>query len=376
MEKNTPLPQQSNHYGTVDSLRGVAILLVLILHFNLAYHLNQGGLAPWFEHSLVSRLFTNGNYGVVIFFVISGFLITSRTLLRFGDLKNIQVREFYTFRVARILPNILLMLVIVVGLGWAGFALFQNDEHGPSLFLTVASVITFTHNLLMEKFGYFNYCLNILWSLSVEEVFYLTFPFLCLLAKRKWIPISVWVLFIFISPYYRFLHRKDAEDIYGLYDYLACFDGIAIGCLAAYFRKNLTAPVWLTKLLPLLFLGIAVIYFSGGIWKNLVFGISGASLLTGVALFAMKTQSSPNPSSPVKTLRWIGSHSYELYLFHIIVLAGLRILIPREFLNTTGKIGVFFAFMILSGFAAAGISRYYSEPSNQKIRRYLYQRSW
>ena len=87
----------------IDLLRGIAILLVLILHFNLAYHLNSSALANIFPENLLNQLTENGNYGVTIFFAISGFLITSTSLRRFGSLNNISFARFYRLRFARIM---------------------------------------------------------------------------------------------------------------------------------------------------------------------------------------------------------------------------------------------------------------------------------
>ncbi len=72
--------------------------------------MDRGFFADIFSAELMRRLCRNGNYGVTIFFVISGFLITSTTLSRFGDLKQVNLRTFYSFRFARIIPNLALML--------------------------------------------------------------------------------------------------------------------------------------------------------------------------------------------------------------------------------------------------------------------------
>ena len=80
-------------------MRGVSILVVLILHFHLAYNLVQSPFARIFGADFVSAVSRNGNYGVTIFFVISGYLITSMSM-RFGSLATISARRFYVFRFA------------------------------------------------------------------------------------------------------------------------------------------------------------------------------------------------------------------------------------------------------------------------------------
>jgi peptidoglycan/LPS O-acetylase OafA/YrhL len=69
--------------------------------------------------------------------------------------------------------------------------------------LAVASVLSFWHNVLMQSQGWFNYCLNIYWSLSVEEVFYLALPVSCLILRRKWLMVLACLALIIYAPIYR-----------------------------------------------------------------------------------------------------------------------------------------------------------------------------
>src|SRR6185312_3756499 len=127
-----------------------------------------------------------GYYGVTIFFCISGFLITSLVLERHSKFENLDVFGFYVRRFARIYPSLILFLVIVVSFHFTPLVGLENGGKTPSVSLVTAvfSVLTFWHNVLMANAGWFNYCLNILWSLSVEEVFYLMFPLLCVFVKK------------------------------------------------------------------------------------------------------------------------------------------------------------------------------------------------
>ena len=129
----------------IDLLRGVAILLVLLLHYSLTYRLSKSPLADWFGVAAVRAVVNNGNYGVTMFFVVSGYLITSNTLRRFGSLAGIDVRAFYVMRAARILPPLLLALVVIVTLGLLGVPMFGNSDGAKNLpasyyFLAVGSV--------------------------------------------------------------------------------------------------------------------------------------------------------------------------------------------------------------------------------------------
>jgi peptidoglycan/LPS O-acetylase OafA/YrhL len=74
---------------------------------------------------------------------------------------------------------------------------------------------------------------------------------------------------------------------------------------------------------------------------------------------------------PTRTVCWFGKHSYELYLFHIIVLAGMRDLAPKGTLSYAYKLPYFALYLLLSALTAGAVSRYLAEPMNAGLRRIL-----
>lgn len=117
----------------IDLLRGIAILLVLLLHFSLTYKLTQSALAAWLAPQFVRNVIVNGNYGVTMFFAISGFLITSNAIRRDVDLSRIDLHRFCVYRFARIMPNVVLALAVITLFGLAGLPSFLNSVHGQPL---------------------------------------------------------------------------------------------------------------------------------------------------------------------------------------------------------------------------------------------------
>ncbi len=97
----------------IDLIRGASILMVLFHHFNIAYPLNHTALARAFGWQAIHSIARNGNYGVTMFSVVSGFLITSNARQRWGQLGRVDARNFYSLRAARILPCLLLLLFAV-----------------------------------------------------------------------------------------------------------------------------------------------------------------------------------------------------------------------------------------------------------------------
>jgi peptidoglycan/LPS O-acetylase OafA/YrhL len=358
----------------VDFLRGIAILSVLLLHFSLTYRLTGAPLSEVLPVSWIRAVVINGNYGVTMFFVISGFLITSNNLQRFGALSAVRPRQFYAYRFARIIPPLLLALAVIVPLGLLHAPSFDNVMNGqpmaPGYFWIAAlSVLTFWHNVLMEVAGYFNYCLNIYWSLSVEEVFYLCFPLACLLLKRQRLVTALCLAAIVVAPWYR--HRHADDELYFMYGYAACFDAIALGCLTAvlYSRVDLRgrAGRWIRAAAAV---GLAATYLAG-IEGHEVFGFTWIASFTAVLLFNAFEAAPRRRLAPFRLIAWFGRHSYELYLFHIIVLGAIRDLIPKESLPSVYKLPLLLVYLALSALTAFCIARGFADPLNGYLRRRL-----
>jgi peptidoglycan/LPS O-acetylase OafA/YrhL len=353
----------------------MAIFAVLLLHFSLTYNLVNSPLSLLVPAKWIRAAVINGNYGVTIFFVISGFLITSNNLLRYGRLADVRLTQFYAFRFARIVPPLILALCLILLLGLINVPSFMNSKQGhampPGFFLVaIFSVLTFWHNVLMQVVGYFNYCLNIYWSLSVEEVFYLSFPLACALLKRDLLIIALCIAAIVFGPVYRSMHIDN--EIYFMYAYPACFDAIAFGCLAAVLHGKLQIGRRLGVLVRhVAAVGLASGYFAG-IDGHEIFGFSLIAIcVVGLLVNAFDAPARRAKYLPGRWLCWLGRHSYELYLFHIILLAGMRDIVPKATLPYAAKLPLFAAFLALSCLLAAIVARYFAEPLNVRLRRYL-----
>ncbi|WDD94783.1 acyltransferase [Burkholderia sp. FERM BP-3421] len=360
----------------IDVLRGISILLVLFHHFNIAYRLDDTTLAHLFGREAVRAVARNGNYGVTMFFVISGYLITANTARRWSGLGNVPIRVFYALRIARILPCLLLLLVVVNVLAAVGVAIFQNHaETGSpvSFWLVNLASLTFWMNVLIGTHGWINYPLGVLWSLSVEEVFYLSFPLLCVALRRESRLVAFWIAIILVGPVYRYTHQGDAENF--LYAYFACFDAIAIGCCTALLARRVAlreqARAWLRWLAAA---AMVVLYLSWPISEANVPGITAMAL--GTAALLLTGQENPAEATRRRArasawLEWFGRLSYELYLFHLIVLGLLKARFPRPDVTGNDKLALLAVYLLLSAASSALIARCYAEPLNRGIRRRL-----
>lgn len=362
----------------IDLIRGVSILLVLFHHFNIAYHLNDTILAGTFGWNAVRAVARNGNYGVTMFFVISGFLITSNAGRRWAGLGNVDTRAFYARRIARIVPCLLLLLAIVNVAALAGLAIFQN--HAPagtpvSFWIVNLASLTFWMNVLIGAHGWVNYPLGVLWSLSVEEVFYLAFPLLCIVLRRESRLLAFWLVIAAIGPLYRFTHQSDEGGF--LYAYFACFDGIAMGCCAAMLAKRFVLRGrWAVALQGVVVAGMAYLYLYRPIGETNVLGVTAMALGTAVLLLATYDRNdTPREKGAwypaTAGIAWFGRRSYELYLFHLIVLGVIRTVRPPRIVFGDEKLLLLALFFVLSALLSAGVARFYSEPLNRKSRNWL-----
>ena len=358
----------------IDLLRGISVLLVLLHHFNIPYKLHDTILGVQvFGESFSTLIARNGNYGVTMFFVISGFLITQHTLQRSGTLAQIKLKDFYIRRIARIFPCLVLLVVIVTCLGTLGLKPFMNQAPNGvdvSYGLTVLSAFGFWMNLLIIEYGWVNYALGVLWSLSVEEVFYLAFPLLCWGLGRGKGLILFLLAVICYAPYFRWLHFGEESGAY-LYHYFSSFDGIAIGCLTAIYAQHFKGEIYNQKMIITMTVFLMLIlYLYAPIKEVSTWGISVFALFTALLIFCFAQEPKAEPVSyTAKSLVWIGQRSYEMYLFHLIILGLIKVVyLPKETVSVEKLMLLpiyFIAVFILSWI----IEKYYSTPLNVKIRK-------
>ena len=154
-------------------------------------------------------------------------------------------------------------------------------------------------------------------------MFYLTLPLVAWLLRWNWLIALLCVALITVGPIYRAAHA--ANELYFECGYFACFDAIAMGCLIALARG---AAQSLGRLLPFIrvisWLGLAIAFLVG-IDGHEAFGFTAVATCTAIYIWACKGVDTATPLSALtRPMLWMGRHSYEMYLFHIIVLALMR----------------------------------------------------
>jgi peptidoglycan/LPS O-acetylase OafA/YrhL len=356
----------------VDLLRGLAIFFVLMNHVNMRLLIANVPYTNGLPDQLVSSLVWNAQRGVQIFFAVSGFLITSMTLARWGSLSRVKVRDFYLMRFARIAPLLFLLLTVLSILHFAHFNNFVVTSKTGGVGRALVAALTFHVNVLEAWRGYLPGNWDILWSLSVEEMFYLFFPLVCRVFGRGKL-LTVFLLgFVLLGPFAR-TTLAHGNEVWKEYSYLGGTDAIALGCLTALLvsRYRFSRPaLWtlgvLGTVLLIFSLGFSLRAEAWGLDRNgLNMTILAAGACMVIAAVAQTKWKSPRVMDPLLKL---GQRSYEVYLTHMFVVFGLFQLFVAAGKPKSAVFALFIIVVVIAGLLGKMVARFYSEPMNRLIR--------
>jgi peptidoglycan/LPS O-acetylase OafA/YrhL len=318
----------SDHSPELDGLRGVAVLLVLLVHFQIVPKEGPVEKALFFYTGL-------GWTGVDLFFVLSGFLIT-RILLRSRGRKGYYAR-FITRRALRIFPLYYLLLLLSPLLARVyGVPDWHGTAHGP---IPVAAFYFYLQNYWLAFVGEAWGPMNITWSLAIEEQFYLLWPLL--VARLELYQLRrVLVAFIVGALLLRLVlwrvHMQTAS-----YELTPTrVDQLSFGALLATYAPSFSdvsrfVPV-ATRALPVAagIFGVAVVADGGPSIRGTCMTTIGFSCLAiGWSSILVLCLGSPPGSvwrrlARSALLRFFGRYSYAMYLTHYFVREALRGAVP------------------------------------------------
>ena len=361
-QSDTGLEKASFAYlPALDGMRAVSVMLVLVAHAGLQ-RIVPGGL------------------GVVVFFVISGFLLTRQMIAEIEHTGTLNTRAFYLRRAFRLVPALIVYMLLFNLLLWSLGANIPAGSVLSGLFYWANYYSGFVHT--SEKWS----PNGILWSLAVEEHFYIVFPWVMIAFSRnlrKVIPV-LGVVVMAVLIWRTILHFTCASSPYsfvcGIYDTDRIFHGtdsiidcIAYGALAALVlhyhtravRRTLTGGPMLIAAATCL---LASLLIRNSLFRDTVrFSLQSASvsiLILNILFDRSGLQLKRALSWPLSIL--VGRLSYSLYLFHFGVL--MLILALRQSTNLSFLPSVMAAYFIGS-FACAGASYWLIEKPMVRVRR-------
>lgn len=301
----SPLPR-SGYIPGLDGIRLVAVMIVIIAHFEFLPNV-PGGM------------------GVTVFFAISGFLIARLLLAEEDRTGTIALPQFFARRLIRLMPPLLLMLALTVPV----YAISNPERFSV---LQVFSAAFYMANIykLAEYFHLVDEGLHeygVLWSLAVEEHFYLVFPFFLLAVRDidRRIKYIIFILAFALALRIAVYPFSSDPEVFNYYFTLTRMDSIGWGVLLTLLLvredwqkrlQSLQSPLWLAIALAIILFGLAWrVDFFQDTFKYTVHGI-GLFLLLNAVLF------SPSLGWMVRIAEWRpirtgGRISYEMYLWHV-----------------------------------------------------------
>lgn len=362
-----------NRIDGIDLLRGLSIFFVLMNHVNMRL---LGAKVPYLKGlplQLIYTLVWNGQFGVQMFFVISGYLITSTSIRRWKGLEKLDIRSFYLLRFARIAPLMLTLVLVLSCLHLAHVSGFVIAAKTGGLGRALLAALTFHIGYLEATRGYLPGAWDILWSLSVEEMFYLFFPLIVRGLRKRWLLASVLLFFVVAGPFAR-MKAFNPNPVWREYSYLGGMDAIALGCLTAMALagRKLSRKVVIGAGIA----GTALIVFTlcfsvqGYKWGLGAIGLNFTILAFGVCLaITAASQSKWQAPNVLKPLLILGQRSYEIYLTHMFAVLALF----AAFVHLGKPLGSVPILFVSSVVFAAGcgwiVAAVFAEPMNLRIRR-------
>ena len=361
-----------NRLDGVDLLRGLAILFVVLNHVHMRLLIAGIPYVADTSKPLIAALVWNGQFGVQIFFAVSGFLIASTALRRWGKLSNVSLRDFYLLRVARIAPMLLTLLAVLTILHYAGVSPFVVDQETGGIGRALLAALTLHVNVLQAHRGWLPANWGVLWSLSVEEMFYLFFPIVARFFGRSSFFPAILFCFVALGPFARTI-LAHGNEIWAEQSYLGGMDAIALGCLTAllvrrvHFSRTALCALAAAGAMLILFIlvGLRLTYVPAIGKSGLDMTIIALGTCMAIIAAAQTQWEGPRFLAPLLRL---GRCSYEVYLTHMFVVFTFFAIFVKCG-NPIWAVPLLFAVTVVAAGASGDIvARVFSEPLNRVLR--------
>jgi peptidoglycan/LPS O-acetylase OafA/YrhL len=324
----------------IEALRAVAVFMTMMAHF-----------IPKDCKFYVPYMW----YGVNLFFSISGFLITYIFLktIHSGNpySKKSAIKNFFVRRILRLFPAYYLLII--------SFFLLKNFFH-PPVWTNDYNFYFFTYlqNMYYFKHGVMDTHFSHLWSLGVEEQFYLVWPFLLLFTPRQWYP-KLFLLLMASSILIRIVFQASGS-LFGVLT-VANLHTLSVGALLAYFYFFKPENALFRKIcslrIPLQILALALLILSINMTRHFPYlrvAILECSLAATTGLLVLNSVVGwPKFLDPVIRNGFVqqaGKISYGIYLYHLLVPVILAEIIDRipflYFIRPSSRFPLFIAFVV------------------------------
>ena len=318
VDTDGPVKHMSGRVPGLDGVRALAVLAVIAFHVGM-------------------RMTPGGFLGVDIFFALSGYLITDLLVAQHARCGRLDLRGFWVRRARRLLPALAMLLVAVT----ATVALFEPDQL-PALGPTLAAAVSYSSNWYqaLHHVSYFAAFgppppLQHLWSLAIEEQFYLAWPLLLLLVltrlRGRWARVlTAWLGALASAAAVALIYLPGGDPSRVYYGTDTHATGLLVGAALALTWPMATLTNASRKFARrldylggagLVVLAWAVVHFSGADLAVYPLGLAVAALAAAGLTAAAAAPGTVSALLRLPPLRWLGIRSYGIYLWHWPVIA-------------------------------------------------------
>lgn len=303
----------------IDGLRAIAVLAVIFYHAEIEF----GNV----------HLFKGGFLGVDVFFVISGFLITSIILTEFKRTHHFSITNFYTRRIRRLLPALFTVIIVSMPFAWNLLLPQQLVDFSKSILNSLAFISNFYWNHEVQQYDAESALLQPFlhtWSLAVEEQFYIFYPIILMLIYR-WKKTEITIIFTLLTIlsllFSQYMTVENASFSFYMFP-TRIWELLSGGLLAVYLNANLMKNSAFSQYMPTLgFLMIicSIVFISFNVLHP---GFITLIPIIGTVLIILFASSNDIVTKALssKLMVGIGLISYSLYLWHYPIFAFGRFL--------------------------------------------------
>lgn len=358
------------YFPNLNGIRFIAALIVIIHHieqFKFMFGLNN----CW-ETSLVMQ--SIGKLGVILFFTLSGFLITYLLLVEEKQVGKIDIKQFYIRRILRIWPlYFLIFFLAFFVLNNINFFNLPNESAlNASSSITFVLFVCFLSNIFLAFYGALPFASQS-WSVATEEQFYLIWPWVLKFSKSKLL--SLILVIVVVCGVNIFLMTNLSNSLPFKQELLSFWKMFNIDCMAtggifAYFlftgakilKYVMNVYVFYFALLSMIillafkiYIPIFTTYFNYDIW----------ALLFGLVILNFSSAKNLGISLENKVFNYLGKISYGLYMYHsIAILISIKVLI---LFSTANNILIFITSLGIT-ILMAHLSYFYFENMFLKLK--------
>ncbi len=303
------------YFKGLNGIRAIAAFIVITFHID--QFLRLFGLKSFGYHNTGMA-----GFGVTLFFVLSGYLITYLLLTEKQTYGKVDLLKFYKRRILRIWPIYYLVIIITILLVATGALMVIDHKIVGNIFLYLFLLANFTSGNMIP--------LTPLWSIGVEEQFYLFWPVMLNASKDVFRSlVGIIILYLIIKIAFRIFENGDLYSIV----YITAFDAMAIGGIMAnlVFKKHAALNFFYNPVLQFvswLFLGVSIFYKPVHLFS--LFDSEMHAVFYSIIIVNVSTNPRTLVNLENKIMNFLGRISYGLYVYHMLIIWVLSLILKNR----------------------------------------------